>query len=109
MSNLDELIDGVPQASVLGPTLFLCYIDDMTARNFEGGARIYADDTAIFVMGSPAHEIELKMNRNLENLNQWVQESKLSINTHKTKYMIFNTFRKVHRLPGPENWRCCSG
>lgn len=60
-----------------------------------GGARIYADDTAIFVSGSSAYEIEIKMNRNLEKLNQWAQESRLSINTDKTKYMIFNPFRKV--------------
>lgn len=95
VSSIDAVIDRVPQDSVLGPTRFLCYINDMTSWGFEGRARIYADDTAIFVMGSSAYELEEKMNRNLEKLNQWAHECKLSTNTEKTKYMIFNPFRKV--------------
>lgn len=70
---------------MLDPTLFLCYINDFTSRDFEGGVRIYVDDTAIFVTVTTGQELEDGMNRNLRKLSRWATDSRVSINAAKTK------------------------
>lgn len=84
---------------MLGPTLFLCYINNMTSRNFEGGVRIYADARAVFVTGTTAQKLQDGMNRNLCKLSCWATDRRLSVNASKTKYMIFGNRNRLGSEP----------
>lgn len=84
------VIDGVPQGSLLGPTLYLCYINDVIDCSFEGGVRLYAHDTVIYVAGFNQQEVEQKMSWNLAKLESWSKRKRLTINPKKTKYMVFS-------------------
>ena len=80
---------GVPQGSVLGPLLFLLYINDIS--NVSGNILpiLFADDTSIFLEGDSTDNIVQAMNRELINLFEWTVANKLSINIDKTHYMLF--------------------
>lgn len=82
-----EISDGVPQGSILGPTLFICYISALVSCNFEGG--VCLDDTAIYFSDTLLSKLEDTMNKNLEKLVSWTNRNHLTINAKKTKYLLF--------------------
>lgn len=92
-STVDTVVDGVPQGSVLGPTLFICFINDLVSCNFEGGAYLYADDTALYYSDENLTRTQLIMNRNLVKLLEWTRLNRLTINARKTKFMAFSRMR----------------
>ena len=79
---------GIPQGSNLGTLLFLAYINDLPSCLSAATPRMYADDTSISFTGMSVPEIEVKMNSELANLNEWLRANKLSLNTTKTEVML---------------------
>ena len=97
-SDLLPLTTGVPQGSILGPLLFIIYMNDIqfACRNFK--PIIYADDTNLFspicsfdctIQGKTA-SISDTINEELSLIQEWLNINKLSLNVKKTKYMIFH-------------------
>lgn len=90
---------GVPQGSVLGPTLFLLYINDLCNMEIEN-ARVftYADDTSIVFSGSSWHEVKLRAEAGMARVAEWLKSNLLSLNTNKTNYICFSISNRTQPI-----------
>ena len=81
---------GVPQGSVLGPLLFLLFINDLPSiSNFSSS--LFADDACLFLCNSSPTNLEIQVNSELAKISNWFKNNKLTLNYNKTFYMIFST------------------
>ena len=85
---------GVPQGSVLGPLLFLCYVNDMPI-SVNCDLLLYADDSALLYDGKDPAEIAAKLITELESCQQWLISNKLSLHLGKTESILFGSKRKL--------------
>ena len=86
---------GVPQGSILGPLLFLLYINELSTVSNDCFSVLFADDTNMFVTGKNTSEMCVKLNNDLQEICEWLRCNKLSLNILKTHYMIFTTKNKT--------------
>ena len=95
LSKERSLSIGVPQGSILGPLLFLIYIDDMVNVFREGKVIMYADDTTLYVTGTSIRELENKLQHEMNAIGTWISNNRLHLNTGKTKFMIIGSKQKL--------------
>ena len=89
-SDIESILCGVPQGSVLGPILFLLYINDLpNATNLY--TTLFADDTGFLVSSTDLKALELQANAELSKAYEWFKANKLTLNITKTKYIVFRT------------------
>ena len=88
LSRICSLKCGVPQGTILGPLLFLIYINDLPNCLTSCQPRMYADDTYITYADVDVNSIQLNLNHDLGNLNKWLISNKLALNTAKTEFML---------------------
>ncbi len=90
---------GVPQGSILGPLLFILYINSLpNAMPSNIHTFLYADDTALVTTGDSMDTIERNLNASLILAKQWFDNHKLSLNVKKTKGMKFGTKQKLSQM-----------
>ena len=93
-SNLQNVTCGVPQGSVLGPLLFLLYINDMPLISSLISYILYADDTTGLYSSPSLDDLFSTVQTELNNLNNWFCSNKLRINVTKTNFVLFMTRQK---------------
>ena len=91
VSNTADLICGVPQGSVLGPTLFLCFINDLSMTTNDLGLNIslYADDAVIYYSSHEPNLVKERLEVALSHIIEWCNQNYININIDKTKFCIY--------------------
>lgn len=91
LSSCSSIEYGVPQGSVLGPTLFLIYINDLCSMSLENGKVFtYADDTALVFYDSSWSDLKSKTETGLRQVASWLHNNLLTLNLSKTNYISFS-------------------
>lgn len=93
-----DITCGVPQGSILGPLLFILYVNDITYTSNALQFILFADDTTILYSHPSIQDQIPLINQELKEISNWFKANKLSINTSKTNYMILGTSHMVSNV-----------
>ena len=90
ITTLSQITCGVPQGSILGPLLFLIYVNDLNNASSILDLITFADDTNLFYSHKNIHQLFAKVNEELEKIGDWFKANKLFLHNKKTKYTFFH-------------------
>ena len=94
ISSKQETLCGVPQGSVLGPLLFLLYINDICKSSSILQFFLFADDTNLLYADKSLRSLEKVLNRELIHVSDWLIANRLTLNIKKSNYVIFRPPQK---------------
>ena len=90
---------GVPQGSVLGPLFYIIYANDLASIIKHCKVALYADDTVLYMAGNNFNCSVLAMQKDIDSISQWCVLNGITVNTEKSKVMVFGSNRTLGRLP----------
>ena len=96
-SSLQTITCGVPQGSLLGPLLYLCYSNDMEL-SVQNKLLLYADDSVIIAYDRDPKVVADMLGSDLTSCNQWLVDNKLSLHVGKTECILFGTRAKLNKV-----------
>jgi hypothetical protein len=95
----DKIKHGVPQGSILGPLLFLIYINDLPKTiNDKTIPILFSDDTSLLVTSSNYNDLYISSNIAFRCINEWFEANQLNINLKKTHHILFTACNKKPRI-----------
>ena len=94
LSTEERVLNGVPQGSILGPLMFLLFINDLPLYTDNVKTDLYADDTTLHENDKSILNIKKKLQIALKNLQEWCKNNGMVLNTTKTKIMLITTRQK---------------
>ena len=108
LSDTKVLRSGVPQGSILGPTLFLLFINDLplTWKNKNG---LFADDATFYASASTLTDVQVQLQRDVSKMVTWTKDHDMATHPEKTKYMIIGTRQKLSRCEESALLLCLDG
>ena len=95
LSNTEFVTCGVPQGSILGPLLFILYINDLTACAKYCDINMFADDTMFYYAAKNIDLVKSNLQTDLVNISEWLCANKLSLHIGKTNCMVVGSVKKV--------------
>ena len=106
VSDFLDVTCGVPQGSILGPILFLCYVNDMSV-SLSCHLSLYADDSTLIASGDNAADLGQYLSGQLASCGRWMVDNRLSLHLGKTECILIGT---KHRLRAADEFRVmCDG
>ena len=97
-SEPEFIATGVRQGSILGPMLFVMYVNDLANVVCNCSILMYADDTVLFFANPDISVIQEKLNDDLSLMGTWLRDNCLFLNTSKTESMVFGTHARLARV-----------
>ena len=91
LSDIKPISIGVPQGSVLGPILFLLYVNELPQHIKNEQCNMFADDTIIYSSGQSISEIQSKLQMAIDSVIPWYESNRLAVNTEKSSVMPIGT------------------
>lgn len=101
-STKSEVNFGVPQGSILGPLLFVLFINDLPGNVKHSKYTMYADDVVLYVADKDAGVAVAKLQADLDQVNNWCNSNFMTVNSSKSMVMYFGSGSKIDGLAGPE-------
>ena len=89
---------GVPQGSILGPLLFIIYVNDLPSCKIVSNMTIYADDTVLYYSSNDANKLEETLNADLVTVSGWFRDNLLTLNGSKCKFVLFGSAQKLKTI-----------
>ena len=89
---------GVPQESILGPLLFILYINDLPSLDLQSKVILHADDTVLYYSSKDIKDLENKLNADLVVLSKWFYDNLLTINISKCKFVLFGSNQRLKKV-----------
>ena len=98
VSSSRNVLTGVPQGSILGPTLFLIYINDIHMKLTNSSSLdMYADDSTLHSSGFKTNAIEKELQDNIDIVKKWCKMNNMKINSIKSKCMLIGTSKNLQK------------
>ena len=97
MSEGRQVTHGVPQGSIIGPILFVIFINDLASSIDQCSYHLYADDTVLYYSHKDPNIVQSILNAELQNLGVWMNRNQLKLNCQKTVSMLFGTRRMLSK------------
>ena len=97
-SQFRDIVCGVPQGSILGPMLFLVYVNDISSVIKKCKYQLYADDTVIYLTGQTLDECTESVEPDLNRFVSWCKGNALTVNTKKSKYVTFGLKSQTRKI-----------
>ena len=97
LSETAVIIAGVSQGSILGPLLFILYMNDLPLH-IDNNIDMFADDSTLYTSGHNVDDIQHSLQTNLNTVTACCEDNRMVINTAKTKCMLITTKQRRHHL-----------
>lgn len=88
-SSTRPICRGVPQGSIMGPLLFIIYINDLPLICPGAEIQLFADDTVVSVSGTDFTQTSINLNSHLHLINDWMKSNRLTLNARKSNVLVF--------------------
>ena len=95
---------GFPRGSILGPLLFLIYVNDLPQCLRQCDLTLFADDTVVYTLAKDAAILEAQLNVDLRQISKWFLVNRLTLNESKCKFVLFGSTQKLKSF---QNFSLC--